>query len=68
MPKKTQGFMGRPPGPYEGHYKPPHLIKEFVPLRLPAWMKKKLKIKNINVSKYIENLILHDTKWNQPKK
>lgn len=66
MSKKS--VFGRPPGAYDGHYKPPHIVKQHVPLRLPGWLKQRLKNRNINVSLYIEKLILADTGWNEPKK
>ena len=66
MSKKVR--IGRPPGPYAGGYKPPHLRKEQISLRLPAWMHKLVRSKDINFSQYVEKLILNDTGWKEPKK
>lgn len=66
MAKSTR--IGRPPGPYKGGYLAPHLRREHVPVRLPAWMKKLIQARAINTSRYIEKLILNDTGWKEPKK
>ena len=72
MTKIKKRPRGRPPGPVEGGYKPPHLRRATVPVRLPQWMKdrldRRLEARHESYSSYVEKLVMNDTGWVEPKK
>lgn len=66
-PKKNP--VGRPVGT-TGAYKPEHLVRQNLSVRIPAWLKERLKKKHKSeVGTYLEELILTDNpSWKPPKK
>ena len=64
--KRRRGGPGRPPGPYDGAYLPPHKRRRNISVRFPEWILQRLQAKG-NIAAYLNELVLKDTKWKEPK-